>query len=363
LGNIKTILISPLEWGLGHAGRIIPVARELHARGHRVIVGSGETLIDFLKSELPELEHILLPGFRIRYSGILPQYLVIMARIPSFIRHCIVEFKHLRKTIQEYSVDIVISDSRIGLRNNRIKNVLILHFPSIPLPRFMKFMHYPLLLISRSVMKRFNFCFIPDMPGEENLTGTLSHGIKLPGNVRYIGILSRFSQYDIVNEYQPSRIKYTVILSGPEPQREILKQLLADVLLKTGGKSVILEGEPSVGFRTKTTGNITFISHLPGDEMLKLLLDTEIVISRSGYTSIMELVSIGKTAVLIPTPGQTEQEFLAGYLAGKGWFEKLLQEECIKLQDIKLPRHNLPADINEESGRLLNKALSELLEE
>ncbi len=328
-----------------------------------MIIGSGETHIDFLKSELPGLEHFLLPGFRIRYSGIFPQYLVVMARLPAFISHCISEYKDLRKAIREYSVDIVISDSRIGLRNKRIKSVLILHFPSIPLPGFMRIIHYPMLMLSRAVMKRFNFCFIPDMPGEENLTGKLSHGIKLPGNTRYIGILSRFSNYNGLSEDHSTRIKYSVILSGPEPQRKMLKKKLADVLLKTGEKSIILEGEPSMGYHTLTINNITFISHIPGDEMLKLLVNTEIVISRSGYTSIMELVSIGKNAVLIPTPGQTEQEYLADYLSEKGWFGKLLQKECGKLQDIKLPRHNLPVNINKESGGLLDKALSELLEE
>lgn len=362
LSNSKTILISPLEWGLGHAGRIIPIARELHARGHRVIIASGETHIAFLKGELPEHEHIPLPGFRIRYSGIFPQYLVIMAKLPSFIYHCIRENIDLRRKIREYSVDIVISDSRIGLRNKRIKSVLILHFPSVPLPGFMKFMHYPMLLLSRLVMKRFTSCYIPDLPGDENLTGKLSHGLKLPGNTRFIGILSRFSNYNMQGRDPYMKIKYAVILSGPEPQRKILKQILTGVLLKTGERTVILEGEPSTGYHERTRENITFISHLPGDEMLQLIRNTEVVIARSGYTSIMELVSMAKKAVLIPTPGQTEQEYLAGYLADKGWFAKLSQKECDKLQDINVPSHKLPDHINKDSHRLLDEALGELLE-
>ena len=212
-------------------------------------------------------------------------------------------------------------------------------------------------------MKHFNYCFIPDLPGDENLTGKLSHGIKLPGNIRFIGILSRFPKHRGLRKDHSGKIKYAVILSGPEPQRKILKQRLTEVLLRTGERTVMLEGEPSVEYCNKTNGNITFINHLPGYEMLELILNTEIVIARSGYTSIMELASIGKKAVLIPTPGQTEQEYLANYLADKGWFVKLSQQECDKLQDINLPRHNLPDSISKESGWLLEKALSELLEE
>ena len=212
-------------------------------------------------------------------------------------------------------------------------------------------------------MNKFSFCYIPDLPGKENLTGKLSHRYKLPVNTRFIGILSRFIRYKDINSYHTPEIKYTVILSGPEPQKSILKEKLTNILLQTGERVVFLLGDPLSGSRSESFGNITFFNHLPEDELAGLLNNTETVISRSGYTTVMDLVSLGKKALLIPTPGQPEQEYLAGYLVSKGWFAKLSQKECQMLTKVTIPESCLPGNLTGQSEQLLQEALSELLEE
>lgn len=359
----NNILICPLEWGLGHAGRIIPLARRLKSMGHNVIIGTGSDHISFLRAEMPEMDYILFPGFRIRYSGKLPQYLIIMLKIPVLIYYSIREHYQLKKIIRDHSVDIVISDSRIGLWNSKIKSVIIVHFPGVPVPASLKIFEKPLFIISRLIIRRFTYCYIPDIEGEENLTGKLSHNLDLPSNARFIGILSRFSKYAYGDPSIIKKYHFMVILSGPEPQREILRNKLTGLLSSAGLSTVILGGDPSSAHKEIITGNIVYINHLPEKELAELILGSDIIITRSGYTTIMELVSLNKSAIIIPTPGQPEQEYLARYLSDKGLFLAVNQSEISNLSDLEIPVINQAELIREQSDRLMEKAITELLEE
>lgn len=359
----KNILICPLEWGLGHAGRMVPVARKLLAMGNNVFIGSGENHSEFFRKEVSGLSYIHFPGFRIKYSGWLPQYIVIFFRTPAFIFRCIAEHYRLKKIISEYNIDIVISDSRIGLWNKHISTALVTHMIRIPHPgglRFLENLGNPLV---KNLTGKFKLCLIPDLPGEVNVSGKLSHNVSLPSNARYAGLLSRF--VDPGPESSGIRKKYycTVILSGPEPQKSILRDKLSEILKTADKPSVILEGSPRGEIRRSVKGNITYISHLPTSEFGKLILESENIVTRSGYTTIMELISLRRSALLIPTPGQSEQEYLAEYLAGKGWFKTTSQDNLSHGTDIREIKASLPAQIMPESEKLLNAALSELLEE
>jgi len=216
--------------------------------------------------------------------------------------------------------------------------------------------------LHRAIINRYTLCFIPDLPGEDNLTGRLSHGLKLPGNVRFTGILSRF----ISDLTPPGEIKdiirhNTIILSGPEPQRTILKYELASLLKDSETVSIFLEGRPEEPRATARSGNIIFHNHLPAPEMKNLLIQSNSIICRSGYTTIMDLVSLNCSALLIPTPGQTEQEYLAEYLSGKGWFSSIPQKKIKK--GIILPANEAiwpSSEIVSKSKVLLKAALGEL---
>lgn len=362
MSNRKNILICPLEWGLGHTGRMIPVARELQTLNNNVFFGSGEEQLGFIRGELPGITCIKFPGFRIKYSRHLPQYIIILLKSPALIYHIIREHNRLKKIIKDYSIDIVISDNRIGLWNSGIKSVFVTHQLRIPFPWPFRFLEFTGVLINRLIIKNYSYCFIPDLGGELNVSGKLSHGIKLPDKVRYIGILSRFNERKITFS-NPGSEKCVVMLSGPEPQRTMLKQKLTEVLLSNGKPAVILEGQPGSKYESYTDRNILYHNHLQEEETIKLLVQSSSIIARSGYTTIMELISLGKSALLIPTPGQTEQEYLAGYLTQKGWFGSIKQKELDTNSGISVPTTLIPPGIIEESNVLLKNALKELLEE
>jgi UDP-N-acetylglucosamine:LPS N-acetylglucosamine transferase len=124
----------------------------------------------------------------------------------------------------------------------------------------------------------------------------------------------------------------------------------------------MLEGKPGNKEEITYNGNITFYNHLPALKMKEMIESSDCVITRSGYTTIMELVSLNCSALIIPTPGQTEQEYLAEYLSEKGWFYTIKQQQINN--GISLPPHKtiLHDEIIRESGILINKALNEMLE-
>jgi spore coat polysaccharide biosynthesis predicted glycosyltransferase SpsG len=359
----KNILICPLEWGLGHAARMIPVAEKLRDLNFNIIFGAGEKHLAFLRGELPNLTYINFPGFRPVYSRFLPQYIVLLLEIPVLIYHIISEHFRLKKIITQHAIDIVISDNRFGLWNKKIKSVYITHQPLIPFPRFLSFLEFTGVYLHRQIIRKFTFCFIPDLPGELNFTGRLSHGVTLPQNARFTGILSRFYGLPASNDSpSPKPGNITVILSGPEPQRAILEKKLTGILKNKNQSVSILGGRPDRQTGIIRTGNITRYDHLQSQAMKDLISESGTIISRAGYTTIMELLSLGRSALLIPTPGQTEQEYLSSYLAMKGWFsaisQKKLNESLLFLPE-KTEWNN---EIMAQSRILLDKALKELSE-
>lgn len=358
------ILICPLEWGLGHAGRMIPLARRLRDMNNNVFIGSGEEHLSLFRNELEGMSYISFPGFKPVYSRIAPQYFILLLQIPSLIYHIIKEHFRLKNIIREYGIDIVISDNRFGLWNRKIKTVYITHMPFIPFPGPFIFLEFVGRFLHRFIIKKYNFCFIPDLPGEFNISGRLSHGKNVPCNVRYVGILSRFSLSDYyAQESQEKLRQLAIILSGPEPQKGILKKKLTDILKVKKNKIVIFEGSPGANYENTESGNITCYNHLPSSEMKKILMGSKWIISRAGYSTIMELISLNCGALLIPTPGQTEQEYLARYLSGKGWFTSVLQKN-IKKDNLVFPdKFDRSFMFIEKSEELLSEALKDLLKQ
>ena len=342
---------------------MIPVASSLLRRGHTVYIGSGEEIANFFRSEIDGLKYIHFPGFTIRYSSWLPQYIKIALSIPSFLYRTRKEHIGLQKLIRQYSIDIVISDSRLGLWNRDVRTAFVTHMMRVPFPRYLRFLENSGKPFLKKLFSRFDYCFIPDLPDEPNLAGKLSHVNETPHNVRYIGILSRFSNDE--SDASGSQYRYfcTVILSGPEPQRSILKRKLALVLKRYDGRCLFLEGKPGSTREIINEDNLEFVSHLPAAEMKKTLQESRYIVSRSGYTTIMELVSIRKSALLIATPGQSEQEYLALLMSERGWFGSVAQSEIDNWSGLTPVEPLWPASINRESSRLLENALDELLEQ
>jgi hypothetical protein len=363
LNKSFNILICPLEWGLGPAARMIPLATKLREMNHNVIIGSGNEHLSLFRNEIPGISCIHFPGFKPDYSRFLPQYISILFKTPVLILHIISEHILLKKIIKENAIDIVISDNRFGLWNRKVTTVYVTHMPLIPLPKHFKFLEPVGVALHRLIIKKYTFCFIPDLPGDLNLSGRLSHSMRLSDNTRFIGILSRFITSEHFLESKPLNSKHnTVILSGPEPQREILKQKLITILKDRKTHTIMFEGRPGKGEDISGETNFTFYNHLPGPRMKEIIESSENIITRSGYTTIMELVSMNCTALLIPTPGQTEQEYLAEYLSEKGWFYTIKQDELKSGISLTPGELRCPGEINLKSRILLNEALKEMLE-
>jgi UDP-N-acetylglucosamine transferase subunit ALG13 len=364
LNKKLNIVICPLEWGLGHAARMIPIAKRLNEMNHNVLVAAGEEHLNLFREELPGLTLIPFPGFSPGYSQYLPQYLTLLFQAPLLIFHIMREHYRLKSLINEYSIDIVISDNRFGLWNKNVRTAYVTHMPLIPFPKPFKFLEFTGIFLHRLIIRKYSICFIPDLPGDINLTGRLSHGIKLPENVRYIGILSRFTGAPATSSGVNDSFNHnTVILSGPEPQRRIFKEKVLNLLKDEKTTTFFLVGKPGKGSTLKREGNFTFCSHLLAADMKKMIATSEKIIARAGYSTIMDLVSMNRSAFLVPTPGQTEQEYLAGYLSSKGWFSSLPQRELKERLPNDMISIEFPEGINDQSSRLLENALSELLEQ
>jgi hypothetical protein len=356
------ILICPLEWGLGHAARMIPLAKELVGRGDNVFIGAGEEHLSLFRTEMPGLTYINFPGFRPGYSRYLPSWLMMFCKIPSLIYHSTREHSELKKIILDNAIDIVISDNRFGLWNKDVTTAYMTHQLRIPFPKPFGFTEIIGIMIHRAIIRKFNFCFIPDLPGEMNVSGRLSHGMKLPANARFIGLLSRFSDTQPTTDGSSGYRHNTVILSGPEPQRSILKEKLEELLRKQEVPAIFLGGKPGTANEMIRTGNIIYYSHLGSAQMKETLITSDCIISRSGYTTIMELISLRCTALLIPTPGQTEQEYLAVHLEEKGWFGTVSQKniETAVLTSSKSKFNG--KEMMEQSRKLFKEAIRALSE-
>ncbi len=314
--NKKKVLVAPLDWGLGHATRCIPIIHTLLKLGAEVLIAGSENQRLLLKHEFPQLEFLPLQGYEIKYSrskAWLPFRLLL--QIPRILRSIKAERSWLKELMVSHSIDVVISDNRFGLCNREICSIYITHQLQIQ-TRFL-LTDWCLQKIHYHFINQYNYCWVPDAPGEENLAGKLSHPTRLPIiPVTYIGPLSRMKNISL------SSSPYLVcVLSGPEPQRTILENKLLRELENISYKTVLVRGLPGeTVLPLIKNANIEIYNHLPTASLNEFLVGAKWIICRSGYTSIMDLVKLKKPAILIPTPGQTEQEYLANYLASKKIF-------------------------------------------
>ena len=308
----KKIFVCPLDWGLGHATRCVPVIRKLLENDVEVIIGADKYPLAFLKQEFPNLQFIPLPGYEISYPESGNMAFKILFSIPKLISKIIEERKLLKEIIFKYNIDGVISDNRYGLFSKYVKTVFITHQIRIKSPVFENLLYK----LNRYFIKKFTYCWVPDFKGSINLSGELSHGNNLPENTSYIGPLSRFvtNNTTSVNE---SELDVLFLISGPEPQRGIFEQIVFEQLKKTKLKSVIILGKPSENNHFKIGDNHVF-SHLKTQDLAELISKSKFVISRSGYSTIMDMAVFGKKCIFVPTPGQTEQVYLADYFHNRG---------------------------------------------
>ncbi len=329
----RGILVAPLDWGLGHATRCVPLIRALLEQQNEVIITANGRAQHYLKQEFPDLEFVSSPAYNVRYSNTIPLWLMILFQSPRILWNIYKEHKWLSQFIDNKKIDEVISDNRYGMWSGKKRCVFITHQVMIKCPVAINFLEPLLHKIVKWFMNKYTECWIPDIEGDGNLSGELSHKYKLPGNTKYIGWLSRFNskqQEDLKNDSEDQkddRYSLCFILSGPEPQRSELENKIRSQQSSISKKAILIQGKPEHKKREMLGENLLIISHLGQTDLEKVIQKSDLIVCRAGYSSIMDLKVLGKTAVLIPTPGQTEQEYLADYLSGKGEFIKMNQDD------------------------------------
>ncbi len=316
------ILIAPLDWGLGHVTRCIPIIRSLKNQNCDLILAAdGDTFL-ILKKEFPTLVILRLFGYKIKYSQD-KKWLAIklILQLPKLAITIYKEHRWLKTMINIYHPDIVISDNRLGMHNNSIISIYITHQLNIKTGNaiFDKIIN----TIHNSFIKKYDQCWVPDFK-ENGLAGDLSHAGKLKSSTVYLGALSRFENLSVERKIYDLLIS----ISGPEPQRTVFENMIFSQLKKNQKKVLVVRGLPAEKKKIDPPNSfIEIVNHLPAAELNNAFLQSGIIICRSGYTTIMDLIKINKQAILIPTPGQTEQEYLASYLMKKKLFFSISQKD------------------------------------
>jgi UDP:flavonoid glycosyltransferase YjiC (YdhE family) len=361
--NFLRILVCPLDWGIGHATRCVPIIKHLRKQNHKVIIAADGRPLEFLSGYFPDLECVRLPGFRVSYPSGNKMLWKMMLQSPAIFYNVFKEHRDLKRVIRAYHADVVISDNRFGLWSKDVYSVYLTHQVMIKAPDNVKWMEPFLHRIHKWFIDQYNECWIPDLPGERNLSGDLGHQYGLPRHGTYIGLLSRFEEAAGKTETTEMG-KVTdllVMLSGPEPQRSILENILLKELSDHGQMNVvILQGLPGKPRKSCPLPGVTVFNHLPDNEIRGLIKKAGIIICRPGYSTLMDLAVLGRGAVLVPTPGQTEHEYLAAYLSARGACHRVNQESFTLAEALESGR-KLPANIDfETGGTLLEERIGKL---
>ena len=323
------VLVCPLDWGLGHATRCIPLIRALLANGHQVRIGAAGGGLVLLRGDFPELDVFEFPGYRVRYSAsprfFLPVMLWQLPRVLSGMRR---ESRRLEKILADHPADVVISDGRYGVRPRRLPGIFITHQVFIRIPgRFpgLAWAERFLLALNLRRLRAFDAVWVPDFPGKDSLSGELSHKPGAPASLEFIHPLSRFVASAVPGPVPGLEVDVLAVVSGPEPQRTLFERILRNQMSGMPGTRVLVRGLPGAapasgaGVRSIVPGSLTEFDHLTGTEMAGLFGAARMIVVRSGYTTVMELAGLGaRAALMVPTPGQSEQEYLADHLERAG---------------------------------------------
>ena len=312
------ILVAPLNWGLGHASRCVPLVQRLLDEGHEVILGGDGESLTLLRKHFPKLRYVHLAPLNLRYSAGRRQVWAMIKALPQIFFWALKDHAMLKAVLREEPIDQVISDNRFGLYNEKTECIYITHQLHILLPRGWKWAEHIASRMHARIYGHYNKVWVPDYADKEKcLAGDLSHHNHLPFGhlpctIEYIGPLSRFEKSELRNS---GITKYDVVavLSGLEPHRTMFEKEIIARYSEGTEKVLIVQGLVHRPNTRITRGGITIVPYMSDTELAEALCGAKHIIARSGYSTIMDLDALGLLgkAELIPTPGQPEQEYLA----------------------------------------------------
>ena len=308
-------MIAPLDWGLGHASRCVPIIHDAIEKGHIVTIAADGAQKKLLQDYFPNASYVSIPRYGINYSKkawLLP--VALFFQLPKIALAIYREHQWLKTN--SHLFDCVISDNRYGLFNTQLTTTFVTHQLLVKAP--FKWAENIIQKVQYFFINRFSECWVPDIADYPGYAADLSHPTIMPRiPVTYIGALSQFS---ILNNKAtntlPVKYKYCFLLSGPEPQRTMLQNRIEIEAQKLSAASILIEGRPSdMPNHYQLRGSLTKLRYGSGQDLLDIVMQSEFVVCRSGYSTLMELIPMHKKLILIPTPGQTEQMYLAEILA------------------------------------------------
>ncbi len=315
----KTILYAVLNWGLGHATRSIPIIKHLIAHNYKLIVASDGDALLLLQKEFPALIYERISAYNVVYANSAAGFNITLAKqIPKFVKAIKSEHIDCTTLCKKHVVDFIISDNRYGFYHDKIPSAFICHQLHLLYEDNRLFEK----IVNKSYqgyLKKFTQIWVPDFAPPHSISGKLaSLNWK---NISFIGAGSRFESLDSDLQY-----KVLVILSGPEPQRTILENSVLKQLPKIEGRHLLIRGTEKTT-PISSVENVEVINLATTELLNQKIASSEIILCRSGYTSVIDLMKLKKKALLIPTPGQVEQVYLAKNLKEKNWFAIANQDE------------------------------------
>ena len=269
--------------------------------GNIVEIACSENQESFFRNRFPEFKlHVSLPNNHIHIESGKGLFFKLGLRVFEFHSNWKKEKSWLKKHLQSNTYDIIYSDNRYGFYHPNVHSVLLTHQLTLPGPRFL--LALPQLVLNANLMN-FNEIEIPDFKNTPKLSGNLSH-LKGTFQATFIGPLSQIKPL-----HTSTKKQLLLILSGPEPQRS---RFAKDILEETSQLEfqLVVAGESTV---KSTNSNVTQLGYCNAKQLEQLMNESSHIVCRSGYSTLMELAAIGKKALLIPTSGQFEQEYLAKY--------------------------------------------------
>jgi len=292
------------------------------AAGHRVLFAGNQWQRDYMSRTIPGIETIHLDGYNVSYASSGRMFMpAILVQIPGLLKTIKREHNWLKETVKSHKINGIISDNRYGLYHGQLPCVIMTHQLNAmsglgtTADNIVRKLHYKQL-------QRFNRCWIVDVAENAGLAGKLSHPQLMPHNAEYMGLLSQ-AENATVN----TKGHLLVLLSGPEPQRTILSQKLWAQLKGYKGRVIFTEGKATAEVPKGIPPHISHYTILAKEQLRDAIQGADMVICRSGYSTVMDLVKLVKKAIFIPTPGQTEQEYLAKQLQEKGMFPYMFQND------------------------------------
>lgn len=349
----KKILVGVLDWGLGHATRCVPLIDYLLQLECQIFIAASGPQKKILQEAFPALQFLEPPPYAIAYPGNgKSMQTAIIRQLPRLYKVISAEERWLELELRKHGFDLIISDNRYGFRHGSVHSVFITHQLS-PRSGFGKLADFFVRKVHYHFIRVFDECWVPDIEAGGGLAGELSHPHNLPPNTTFIGPMSRLEGPDAAGDHNGAIL---LLISGPEPARTQFEVMLRSQLKDYKGHYIMVRGLPG----SPDQGNPGELNHVDAAALARLMAESSLIICRSGYTTIMDLLKMGKKAFLVPTPGQTEQEYLAEYLENKGIFP-FAKQSRFSLTDAMAKARSYPYQVPELDFEAYKKDVENLI--